>query len=228
MNVAQASLLLTYETSSSEQLNNSTWLAIAIQHARAVNAHQYQHSTAASRYRRSDLKRLWWCCIIRDRIIALGMRRSIQITGDQFDFTEKGLDICDLKDETNKSEVYDSNTKTALIKILSSLCRLAATLTQLITIAYPLDRHERSEADVDTELAKCDEARSRLNLWRLNCMVGLETRDKDSHSSVLLYSNVISLYYQYVSIIIQDSGILTIQQHRAYSAMPPCGFSVQP
>lgn len=196
LRIAQATLLLTYYLSNSEQLTNSTWLAVAIQQARAVNAHQYYRMPGKGRYKRSDLKRLWWCCIIRDRIIALGVRRSVQITPDDFDFSQEGLNMDDLGDEIHHSEVYDPDTKTALCKTLTSLCQLAAAVTTLVMIVYPPSGLQYSIADAPSALARCDDAKARLQFWEKNCMVRLPTREAYTHPSVTTYTHLVSLYYQ--------------------------------
>jgi hypothetical protein len=196
LRIAQATLLLTNYLSNSEQLTNSTWLAVAIQQARAVNAHQYYRLPEKGRYKKSDLKRLWWCCIIRDRVVALGVRRSAQISPDDFDFSQQGLNLDDLAEERHNSEVYDPDTKTALGKIVASLCQLASAVTTLVMTVYPASGLQYSTVDGKSALARCDEAKAKLQFWEKNCMVRLPMREVDTHSSVTTYTHLVSLYYQ--------------------------------
>lgn len=111
LSIAQAALLLTYHNSTDEQLTNSTWLGIAIQHACSINAHIYDSKMRKAIHRQSDLKRLWWSCVIRDRVIAIGLRRPIQITRDHFNFSKETMLLSDLEEEIQWSDVYDPETK---------------------------------------------------------------------------------------------------------------------
>ncbi|KAG7110769.1 Cutinase transcription factor 1 beta like protein [Verticillium longisporum] len=68
---------------------NTAWLSFAIHQARCAKAHlawdielAVKSSDSSSQRNLHDiqmLKRLWWCCIIRDRFLSIGMRRSMQI-----------------------------------------------------------------------------------------------------------------------------------------------------
>ncbi|KAK7428120.1 hypothetical protein QQZ08_005359 [Neonectria magnoliae] len=65
------------------------------------------------------LKRLWWCCIIRDRSMGLLMRIPIQIRKDQFDFDASPFGVDDLRDEFERSKVYNPETKRVLAEIVA-------------------------------------------------------------------------------------------------------------
>ncbi|KAJ5912019.1 uncharacterized protein N7473_001322 [Penicillium subrubescens] len=138
--IAQALTLLTYQSSGTNHLSNTTWLGLAIQQAHLIHAHLYHRCPVEGRYKRSELKRLWWCLIIRDRIVSLGMRRPLQILPTHFEVASRDpLLMDDLSDEIHTSQVYDSETKEMLCKIMTSLCRLAVSLTNVIMTLYPLD-----------------------------------------------------------------------------------------
>lgn len=102
----------------------------------------------------------------------------------------------DLGDEIHHSEVYDPDTKTALCKTLTSLCQLAAAVTTLVMIVYPPSGLQYSIADAPSALARCDDAKARLQFWEKNCMVRLPTREAYTHPSVTTYTHLVSLYYQ--------------------------------
>lgn len=135
VHLSQAALLLTYwSPSDSSRLKrpNSTWLSMAIQNARAAQGPKYATMQTISKTanvkhhkRQASLKRLWWCCIIRDRILPLVVRRPLQITRSDFDFDKNlGLIYEDLQDYVERSSVYNPTVKHQLVGIssMSSNC----------------------------------------------------------------------------------------------------------
>ncbi|KAG8664106.1 uncharacterized protein FPOAC1_014075 [Fusarium poae] len=92
--LGQSALLLSFQTysprikvakiDSPSIRSNTIWLRTAIRHAQQANVETIccspLVSTIASRKADSiTLIRLWWCCILLDRIIALGQRRDLLI-----------------------------------------------------------------------------------------------------------------------------------------------------
>jgi hypothetical protein len=194
------------------------WLSIAIQHAKSADAQHYAALPALSAainpipYKRQNtLKRLWWCCIIRDRIVGLCMRRSIQITRAHFDFDMNSiLGYTDLLDEVDRSKVYNPETKRCLAEVLAQLVELCVVLTDIIMLVFPLDdspgwgREMKSE-----ESARIRGCKVALRRWyrgatlrfpmfgggqlpRMTTPGGKEFQ----HDSVILYTNLMYMYYQ--------------------------------
>ncbi|KAF7715973.1 Fungal Zn(2)-Cys(6) binuclear cluster domain-containing protein [Penicillium ucsense] len=208
LRISQALTLLTYQSSGTDHLSNSTWLGLAIQQARLANAHLYYRCPPRAKYKRSDLKRLWWCMIIRDRIISLGMRRPLQILPKQFDvMTRDPLEVDDLSDEIHTSRVYDADTKRVLCRIMTSLCQLVASLTSLIDALYPLDPFPDCHASQGASIASIDDIQARLKHWQSYQMLPLSSEDYSVHKSVAFFKQLNALYfesarlalYQYIS-----------------------------
>jgi hypothetical protein len=136
--ISESALLLSLGPTHSDVFHNSSFLSIAVQSSRAGQAHLYNdqpHLSIADRYHR---KRLWWCLVTRDRTIALGVRRPLQITPDMFDPNQDPLVERDMASEMLMSNVYDLETKQRLVRIFLSSCRLAAALTSTImTVCAP-------------------------------------------------------------------------------------------
>ncbi|KAH8706023.1 hypothetical protein BGW36DRAFT_457350 [Talaromyces proteolyticus] len=190
--LSQACILLSFQSCKTDHLSNTTWLALAIQHARRANAHLYYRYTQA---RQTELKRLWWSVLIRDRIIAIGMRRPIQVLPFHFDpYSREPLQLKDLEAEIDVSEVYNKETKVMLCKILTSLCNLVTALTMLITTIYPPSGIEDLDTDIGMKLLQADDIKSRLRYWESNHMVHLSF-SQNHHSSVRFYSQLTTLYY---------------------------------
>ncbi|KAF2970947.1 hypothetical protein GQX73_g2581 [Xylaria multiplex] len=217
--LAQAALLLTYwapNWSLATKKPNTAWLGVAIQNAKSAEAHMYSAMptfspiTEPTEYKKQkSLKRLWWCCIIRDRLISLGMRRSIQVSRAHFDVSSNsGLGLSDFADEVGQSRVYNSETKRRLIEIFIQLGELCSILTDLLTLVFPLDdvpgwgRHNGVEG-----AEKVRECKVALRRWykaatiRFPMFGGSNASSKTSgekhlrHDSVILYTNLMYMFY---------------------------------
>lgn len=147
-------------------------------------------------------KRLWWCCLLRDRILPLGVRRPLQITHDHFNARLGGLTEDDLSEDIGKSQVYDTETQKILAKIQIAQCKLAVEMTDVITILYPADsslpltsacKEDFKRASIDSE--RC---RSKLIDWYDSVHSWVSRIPKDSHPSVTLYTSLMYIYYQLV------------------------------
>ncbi|KAL4968581.1 Zn(II)2Cys6 transcription factor [Aspergillus stella-maris] len=200
--ISQACLLLTYYTTDAERSSNSRWLRIAIRYAKKERAHLYgqlpEGPTGLGIGRNtSDLKRLWWCCMIRDRIISLGMRRPIQITPDDFDHHQSGLSFQDLEEECLNSEVYPPEAKVALCRVLASLCHLVVAVTDVIMLVYPTTQSMPfSLADRRAQLNRLEGTKFALLDWELTWVANPDGKEYYIHPSMTLYTNLCAIYFQ--------------------------------
>jgi hypothetical protein len=114
----------------------------------------------------------------------------------------------DLSDEIHTSQVYDSETKEMLCKIMTSLCRLAVSLTNVIMTLYPLDPFPDGQGGGQSaDIASIDDIQSRLHYWAATHMLRPSPEDSDCHSSVAFFKQLTALYfesarlalYQYIS-----------------------------
>ncbi|KAL4860347.1 fungal-specific transcription factor domain-containing protein [Aspergillus spectabilis] len=205
--ISQACLLLAYYTTAADPSTNSRWLRIAIQHAKRVRANLYYcaaHTDSEAGRKKSELKRLWWCCIIRDRIISLGMRRPIQITRNEFDFHQPGLSSQDLKEECAYSEVYPSQIKVALCCILESLCYLVVAVTDLIMLVYPPAQNVLVTPDYQSQINLLELAKLTLLDWELTWNVNPDGKEYYIHPSITLFTNICAIYYQSARIALNN------------------------
>ncbi|KAL4736111.1 fungal-specific transcription factor domain-containing protein [Aspergillus similis] len=201
---AQTALLLTYYVSSKNSIINSYWLTIALHHARFLHAHRYYEFTNE---KASTLKRIWWGCVCRDRLLSLGLRRPLQINTHDFDFSQPGLMRSDLSNEIHHSLVYSADSKQELVQLLSLHCELAVALTGAVTLLSPLNppisiSHEH--------IAAC---RSELLRWHARAESQLHLLEElgIGHDSTMLYSNLLLIYYH--------SAQLALYNHAIYLAM---------
>ncbi|KAI0141635.1 hypothetical protein GGR57DRAFT_403338 [Xylariaceae sp. FL1272] len=218
--LAQTALLLSYWSpnwSHATKKPNTAWLGIAIQNAKSAEAHLYSAMPTFSAVlepiehkKQNILKRLWWCCVIRDRILPLGMRRSIQISRAHFDLdTNSALGYVDLADEVERSRVYNAETKRSLIEIFVQIGELCSVLTDILTLVFPMDdipgwgRHTGAEG-----AAKVRDCKMSLRRWYKGATLhfplfggaaaprkSTKETGKQQHESVIIYTNLMYMYY---------------------------------
>ena len=84
--LVQALLLMTYwyETPD-DQKDTWHWMGVAISLAHTIGLHRNPETTNMAASKQKLWKRIWWSCFMRDRLIALGMRRPTRIKGEDFD-----------------------------------------------------------------------------------------------------------------------------------------------
>ncbi|OGM46607.1 hypothetical protein ABOM_004628 [Aspergillus bombycis] len=211
--ISQAALLLSFHSSSAERLSSTTWISLAVNHAHAVGAHKYNPYSSLETHR-SDLKRLWWSILLRDRVTALGLRRPLQLHPDQLkNISPEPLVVNDLVDEIHGSEVYDPCTKATLCKILTSQCQLSTVLATLIATFYPSDPTQES---AESQVSQAENIDSQLRHWKANCMVPMCAQDAQTHESVQLYKRLTYFYYESARLALYHNASFHLyeRQHR--------------
>ncbi|KAJ2905581.1 Cutinase transcription factor 1 beta [Zalerion maritima] len=204
--ISQAALLLSSWTlSSSAILRNprTPWLYIAIQHAEIAGAHRYG-SLGPTSEKYGVLKRLWWCCVIRDCIFGMGTRRGIQITSSQFDFRNNSvLGYTDLSGETEHSMVHDPDTKRQLAGILEQLVELCIVLTDILALVFPLEESPGWRAVHANDQEKVRRYKMALRRWHRSAVSRLAafkaqpalSEPESQHGTVILYTRLLFMYY---------------------------------
>ncbi|KAK6194045.1 hypothetical protein LQW54_011847 [Pestalotiopsis sp. IQ-011] len=231
--MSQAALLLSHWSPNfthAFRKANSMWLGIAIQNAQSAEAHHYSAMPTISandnpleKKKQNVLKRLWWCCIIRDRILPLGLRRSLKITRSHFDFdVHSGLGYTDLADEIERSRVYSPGTKRCLIEIFVQLVELCTILTDLITLVFPLDDSPGwGKQGVPGDDDKVKESKSALRRWYKGATLRFPMFGGDAvprtkvvggkdcqHDSVILFTNLMYMYYHSARAVLSHHELL--------------------
>ena len=85
--LVQALLLMTYWYETPDDLKDTWhWMGVAISLAHTIGLHRNPANIKQIDPRKQKLfKRIWWSCFMRDRLIALGMRRPTRIQDEDFD-----------------------------------------------------------------------------------------------------------------------------------------------
>lgn len=144
-------------------------------------------------------KRLWWCCVLRDRILPLGVRRPLQIAHSHLNSAGDELTEKDFEEDMGKSEVYDTETQHLLAKIVVAQCKLSIEMTDVITMVYPADGADpvitASEEDFNRVSAETERCKMKLIDWYETINQWISTVRGKSHASVTLYASLLYIYY---------------------------------
>ncbi|KAI5458827.1 fungal-specific transcription factor domain-containing protein [Mariannaea sp. PMI_226] len=192
--LAQGTLLLTYHSPTTMDKVNTYWLESAIHFARNAHADQY-HTLGVPPQEQHVLKRLWWCCILRDRIMSLSFRRPLTIRPNDFDFGQPGLSESDFINEARGPCVYNAPSKRSLACMIASLCELAAILNEVLTTLYP--RQSRSTLTSGDSDADAQSLLEKLDSWHQSAGSSLTVSEDavSRNKPLLLFAKMISIYY---------------------------------
>ncbi|KAJ5212821.1 uncharacterized protein N7498_004467 [Penicillium cinerascens] len=177
---------------------NSSWLSIAIKYAKVGNTDRSSSSRSSVNQRILILKKLWWCCLARDRVISLGMRRPVQIRLEDFPFIKRKLSLDDFEKEISHSEVYDYKTKKALCSIFIAQCDFSRVATDLLTTVYP-ERTNSTKGDFAENHVIFEEMMQLqlgLSAWYFEFTTCTEYGGDYAHPSARLFLSLVSMYYQ--------------------------------
>ncbi|KAM5344054.1 hypothetical protein ACJ41O_012591 [Fusarium nematophilum] len=184
-----------------QKRTNSIWLATAIQLAQAAGAHQFYLNPSRKPEVANELKRLWWCCIVRDRILPLGLRRQLHIPLVDGEMDKNLLTEDDFAEELTNSRVYGPETKRSLVRLFITLCELAVSLTGVITTVYTtghsIGLHTATAGGLEQTTDRIRSCKGDLDSWfdkatvRFPTPAGIGGGDE----SIILYTNLMYIYY---------------------------------
>ncbi|KAH6985144.1 fungal-specific transcription factor domain-containing protein [Ilyonectria destructans] len=213
--LAQTAILLTFLPFSygvGPTRPNTMWLRTAIDHARSAHTDHVMSSRGVSCDKNnqikqaSSLKRLWWCCILRDKTLSLGLQRSIQITQSC-----RPPELSDFEDEIGSSLVYDSHTQRRLYSIFIRTMELCTVLTDLLPLVQSEDDVYSGHTLKSSEQAKLVSCKSALENWYL------KTRrdhplprgaDGFQHQSVIIQTTFMYIFYHTAKLSLHSKDIL--------------------
>ncbi|KAF7190762.1 Cutinase transcription factor 1 beta [Pseudocercospora fuligena] len=222
---AQACLLLSYYAPTYNTLRvNSYWLGNSIRFARIARADIHYRLRGRDRARSRLLKRLWWGVQMRDRILALGLRRRMQLELIQPPWQDESsiLQVDDFEAELGRSHVHDLDTQHRIVDVLSLTCRLMQCLFHALTIY----RHESLDERLETASSSLPETISNiqsslrlLRHWQEQASrtfpspIALD----DAHESrpISIYANMMFIYHSAAIFALNEHLILL---HQAISA----------
>lgn len=150
VSVVQAVLLMTYWYESPDDPKDIWhWLGVAISLARTIGLNCNTSSSPLSPQKQKLWKRIWWCCYMRDRLVAIGMRRPIRIRDDDFDVPM--LEVSDfetqsLPPELNRmiggcSVMRDQSKRELLAQMCISVVKCCQVMTRVLAAQYSMLGH---------------------------------------------------------------------------------------
>ncbi|KAG5655217.1 hypothetical protein KAF25_001970, partial [Fusarium avenaceum] len=203
---AQGALMLTYRAVSFNDKSPAYWLGIAIHCAKCADAHRDHGKNDAQDS--GSLKRLWWCCVLRDRILALALRQSPLITLTAYDFSRAGLSFSDFAHEIRASRVYDATAKRVIVQVAIVLCHLGVILSDIppalnLSIFQDNGGHGLSHEEIE-HLAM------RLDSWydKTYVIFRLPSLITGAHESLIIFSNVLYTYYHAAKALLYNHALL--------------------
>ncbi|KAK5627090.1 hypothetical protein RRF57_002805 [Xylaria bambusicola] len=143
--LVQGLLLMTYwyETPD-DQKDTWHWMGVAISLGHTIGLHRNPANTNMAPQRRKLWKRIWWSCFMRDRLIALGMRRPTRIKDEDFDvpmLEEEDFDIVALPDDIQVVDpectlLRDVVMQRELAQMCVAKAKLSLCISQMLKTQY--------------------------------------------------------------------------------------------
>ncbi|KAE8331414.1 hypothetical protein BDV39DRAFT_201064 [Aspergillus sergii] len=208
--LAQGALLLSlWCPKENERQVNTWWLTSAIQHARAAMAHRHQYLNHLPTASQVALKRLWWSCIIRDRVMALCLRQPMHLTREAYDFEAGRLTVYDIEDAEDVPGVYDKDMKRVISMMTVSMCDLCTVLTDVLALVYP--HVAPTGCSPEHSAREVNRVRGGLTAWCTSMKYRFSTLSQDQQSSdeVILFSNLLHMYLHSTWLLLANYEIQT-------------------
>ncbi|KAK2594929.1 Cutinase transcription factor 1 beta [Conoideocrella luteorostrata] len=132
-----------YETPD-DQKDTWHWMGVAISLAHTIGLHRNPGTTTMSTSKQRLWKRIWWSCFMRDRLIALGMRRPTRIKDEDFDvpmLVESDFEIQPLADGITVvppecAMIRDVNMQYELAVMCISKAKLCLCISHMLKTQY--------------------------------------------------------------------------------------------
>lgn len=182
------------------------WLQRAIEHTKLTNVALHDRCGAnliPHPYRR----RLWWSCVIRDRLLALVLRQPLLITPDPFSFGQCDLFPVHFESVSNGTTAFPSQYQYTLAFWSSEICHLVKIMTHLLMIRQDPSSLQRPNTglkrpvDLVHRLVLIPLIQEELHEWMSSlskrasnlpeCPTGL------LRQAVMMHRNLICIYWQY-------------------------------
>ncbi|KLU88326.1 cutinase transcription factor 1 beta, partial [Magnaporthiopsis poae ATCC 64411] len=143
--LVQALLLMTYwyETPD-DQKDTWHWMGVAISLAHTIGLHRNPGNTNMAPRKQKLWKRIWWSCFMRDRLVALGMRRPTRIKDEDFDvpmLVESDFELEALSDENQLLSadcalVRDLGMQRELAELCIQKAKLCVLISRMLKAQY--------------------------------------------------------------------------------------------
>ncbi len=146
ISLIQSLLLMTYwyETPD-DQKDSHHWMGIAVSLSHTIGLHRNPEKTSSMDIPRQRLwRRIWWSTYMRDRLIALGMRRPTRIKNKDFDvpmLTMEDFEIDELSDgasciPSDCKVMRDADMQRQLAVMCIEKAKLCIAMSHVLSVQY--------------------------------------------------------------------------------------------
>jgi hypothetical protein len=143
--LVQSLLLMTYwyETPD-DQKDTWHWMGVAISLAHTIGLHRNPEKSNMEPSKKKLWKRIWWSCFMRDRLVALGMRRPTRVKDEDYDvpmLTEEDFEIGPLSDNItiiprDCTLVREVESQRQLAQMCIAKAKLCLCISHVLTAQY--------------------------------------------------------------------------------------------
>ncbi|KIX08825.1 uncharacterized protein Z518_03482 [Rhinocladiella mackenziei CBS 650.93] len=133
--IAQSAILLSFWDGSLEKVRDSYyWIGMASLHATSIGLHFDTGVKSPDPRRQRSLKLTWWSLLIRDRLVAVAMRRPVQNKAFRFDVPMLHMDDFELESllEVVQKTLQIKDIGLTQFELLASCCMALAQLSEYI------------------------------------------------------------------------------------------------
>ncbi|KAF8855742.1 hypothetical protein BDZ45DRAFT_727931 [Acephala macrosclerotiorum] len=145
VSLVQSLLLMTYwyETPD-DQKDTWHWMGVAISLAHTIGLHRDPSKANMEPNKKKLWKRIWWSCFMRDRLVALGMRRPTRVKDEDYDvpmLTEADFEIRPLAESNSIipadcSLARDVDAQRDLAQMCIAKAKLCLCVSQVLSAQY--------------------------------------------------------------------------------------------
>ncbi|EXL54433.1 hypothetical protein FOCG_05302 [Fusarium oxysporum f. sp. radicis-lycopersici 26381] len=151
----QALLLMTYwYERADDEKDTWHWTGIALSQIHIMGIHRSPEQLDISIKAKRGRKRIWWSCYVRDRLLALGIRRPARIRPDTFNvpnLTVEDLEMGPFNDAVTSflgnTQITDSATQKGLMLCFVELTKLCVHIGDILFSQYSVLSNDISKAD---------------------------------------------------------------------------------
>ncbi|KAL1910194.1 hypothetical protein Sste5344_003808 [Sporothrix stenoceras] len=186
MALIQSLLLMTYwYDSPDDEKDTWYWMGITLSLAQVMGLHRDPEALDISVSEKRLRRRIWWSCFIRDRLLALGIRRPARIRSDQFNVPMLQLADYDLGQPVQERIVFvressftsvEEDGRRQMCQMCIDLAKLCVCIGNILHTQYTIvGTNSASSKNMAVlpkqsktqmaDLARCD---SELEEWRQN------------------------------------------------------------
>ena len=203
LSIAQGSVLLAEQCLSSDNHAGCLWLDIALHHARLISAHNCDGELDLRSLDSLRKRRLWWCILIRDMVLSIGLRIPAKIHRVRFNLNSPAMD--DFKDYTraSSSRGFSAPIKHALSQIFGLQCRLAIISSEVLTLAYgptaEIQAEKLSMTEFQQIISNLNRCKADLDCWMNDASPVIAFQSAENQSPALTtFGHVVFIQHQCV------------------------------